>query len=176
MNNENSKYISVEELTDCGSLIKEISYKPKTAPYVCAGLAAVLLITMNWIAIILGIFIIAFILFVTFKIEDYRTLTIYDQCIVVYDRKNLDLARKITYDEVEEWTVKSAEGITDALMLKLKDGDVIYKDTFQTSDVYKALKKIIPMKETREVRAEKNRQKKVKFRFKLPSFDFLKKK
>lgn len=170
-----TKMVPVDEILDCGTLVKEVFYKPKSAPYICAIFSLLLVITLNWVAIILGVFVFAFVLFVSFKIEDYKTMNIYDRCIVIYDTHDLNKARKVNYEDVEEWTVKSSEGISDALMLKLKNGDVVYKDTFQTGIAYKELNKIMPEKESRAVQAEKNKKRSAKFKFKFPSFNFKKK-
>lgn len=170
-----TKMVMLEEIQDCGNFIMDVFYKPKGAPIVCGIISILLIITLNWIAIILGVFVLAIILFVQFKIEDYKTMTIYDRSVVIYDTHDLNKARKVCYEDVEEWTVKSSEGISDAVMLKLKDGEVVYKDTFQTSIAYKQLNKIMPEKESRAVQAEKNKQRSAKFKFKFPSFNFKKK-
>lgn len=163
-------YIPENEITGCGNCIKNIMFKPKSAPIICGVFALLLLLIRSWISIALAIFTIAMVLYVALKVDDYKTISIYDNCIVLYDTKQPELARKIDYADVVEWTVKASEGASDALMLKLSSGEILYKDTFQVSLVYKELNKLMPEKESRAIQAEKNKQTSAKFKFRFPKF------
>ncbi len=163
MSEEKSQVLPIGEIKNEGKLIQEIFYKPKGATVVCLLVGLCFIVTLHPAAIALGIFILAVALFVIFKIKNYKTIGVYDRYLIIYATKDQNYARRIELDEIQEWTVKSGEGISDALMLKLQDGEVLFKDTFQIGLVYKSLNKVIPEKETRKIREEANKKKKLKF-------------
>lgn len=170
MERDLKNYIPENEITGCGKLIKNIMFKPKAAPIVCTFFAILLILIKSWISIALAIFTIVMVVYVALKVKDYKTISIYDNCIVLYDTHQTDLARKIDYSDVVEWTVKASQGASDALMLKLNTGEIIYKDSFQVSSVYRELNKLMPERESRAIQAEKNKQSSAKFKFRFPKF------
>lgn len=163
MSEEKSPICLVSEIENNGSLIKEIFYKPQTATIICCIVAVLFIATMKTYAIILGVFILAIAVFVIFKIKDYKTLGIYDTYVIVYSTEDPNYGRRVEMDEITEWCCKNSQGMSDAVMLRLNTGEVIYKDTFQTNKAFKALDKIIPSKETQAIKAAENKKKKLKF-------------
>lgn len=159
------QYVPADTIENRGNLIAEINFKPKSAPIICIIAGVVFIITLHPLAVGLGIFIIAMTIFVGVKVKDYRTMGIYDRCLILYSTEDPSLARRIEYDDIEEWTCKSGKNSTDALYIKMKSGEIVYKNTFQISAVYRSLNKVIAKKESREVQAERNRNTKLKFSF-----------
>ena len=171
MSEEKSLILPIGEIENKGTLIGEIFYKPKMPTIICVVVGIVCVASLKPVAVALGAFILAVAVFVIFKIKDYKTIGIYDSYLIVYSTKDPNYARRIEFNDIVEWTCKSSEGISDALMLKLKSGEILYKDTFQTSLVYKTMNRVIPEKETRKVREAESKKKKLKF-----SWPFKKKK
>ena len=129
----NNKYepkntIEIEE-----TLICDIYYKPTFSLILGAIFGVLMFFTGNLLAIMLGLFILVFVIFVYLKVKDYITLSIYPSFVLIYQLGNTEMVRKIYYEDFEEWTCKDSEGKSNAVMIKLKTQEVIYKDTFQTS-------------------------------------------
>lgn len=165
-------YVEKSTLELPGEPIALIMYKPKTTLLLAAIFTVAFILMGQLLTILLGIFIMAFALFVQFAIKDYPTLEIYPDFTLVYKLDSLSLVRKVKYEDVEEWSSLSSEGKTNAMMFKLNNGEVIYKDTFCSSKAYRVFKKLMGDKESRVVAhrkmEEKNKNIKFKFRFKLP--------
>lgn len=166
MNEINIIVSPLNEIENNGQLIANVYYKPNTATYICIVVSIAFILTLNPLAMFLGVFVLGIAAFVTFKIKDRITLGIYDTYLIMYSTDDQSMAQRFEYDQIAEWNCKSGTGISDALMLRLIDGQVIYKDTFQTSKVFKAFNKVIPKKETYAIREEEN--KKTKLKFSLP--------
>ena len=164
----NNKYVPKSTLELEETLICDINYKPTFSLILGAIFGILMFFTGNIIAIVLGIFVLAFVIFVHFKVEDYLTLSIYPSYVLVYKLDSSELVRKIYYEDIEEWTCKDSDGKSNCVMIKLKTQEVIYKDTFQSSKVYGKFDKIMHEKETRAIQQEKNRQREFKFKFKWP--------
>ena len=164
----NNKYVPKNTLEIEETLICDIYYKPTFSLILGALFGVLMFFTGNILAIVLGVFVLAFVLFVYLKVQDYITLSIYPSFVLVYQLGNSEMVRKIYYEDVEEWTCKDSEGKSNAVMIKLKTQEVIYKDTFQTSKAYGKFDKIMHEKETRAIQQEKNRQRELKFKFKWP--------
>ena len=167
---DNNKYVPVDTLELGGKLICQVTYKPKTALMVVLVFGVLLLISMNPVAMGLGVFVLAIDAFVMFKVKDYKTVSLYDQYVIIHSIKDDTQVRKFTYDEIQEWNCKGSDGNGNCIMFKLDTGEVIYKDTFQYGKIYAELNKIIPDKESAAIRRErqKNVQMKFKFNFKNP--------
>ncbi len=164
----NNKYVPKSTVEIEETLICDIGYKPTTSLILGVIFGVLMFFTGNILAIVLGVFVLAFAIFVYLKVADYITLSIYPSFVLVYQLKNEEMVRKIYYEDIEEWTCKDAEGKSNSVMIKLKTQEVIYKDTFQTSKVYGKFDKIMHEKETRAIQQEKNRQREFKFKFKWP--------
>ena len=166
---ETPKYVPLSSL-DLHGECNQIMFKPKGTLY--GGLVAgvVLLFLKHPLFIGLGVFILALDLFVIFKVNDYTTLTIYPTFVLVHQLDHAENVRVVEFEDIEEWTAKDNEGKTNCIIFKLKSGEMIYKDTFESTKAFNRLNKLMPEKEMRAVQARKNREKKVefKFRFKNP--------
>ncbi len=155
--------LPIEKLDNTGTLVGEVFYKP-TKAIIYVSLAALLLaLTRNWLAILLGVFILGVALVVNYIIKDRITLGIYQDYVIVYASEDPTLARKISYSELAEWDCKTDAAGADAIMLKLVDGEIIYKDTFQAPVAFRLLRQALPEKETRKIKAEQEKKKKLKF-------------
>ena len=170
----NKEYVELSSLELTGNHICDINYKPNSTligAFVFVALMVVLTIwTKSIYGVILGVFVLAYAVFVTKTVKDYRTLSIYDTFVLISELDNSNKVRKINYDDIEEWTCKNNEGKANCVMFKLKDGEVIYKDTFQFGKAFAELNKLMPAKESMAIKKERQRKVQMKFKFRLPKF------
>lgn len=161
---EKIKATDINELNITGNLVKNIFFKNNTSAYVIMICGILLFLLRSIWGYLLGAFAIGIALFVLLKVKDYKVMDIYDDSIVLYADEEAAKAAKIPYDDIIEWTIQNNASGVDAVMLKLKSGEVIYKNTFQVGKCYDALMKFISAKESRVIQMEKNRQKNFNFR------------
>lgn len=162
---ENSNYVLVEDMEQEGTLIGSVMYKPYVAIVVSAIVGVLFILTGNWIAIIAGIVFFGIVILVYVNVKDRKTVDVYDEYLILYHTDEPEYGRRIDYYEIAEWTIKNGSSSSDSLMIRLKDGEVIYKDTFLSGKVYRYVNKAIPQLETRYLQAEENKKKKLKFRW-----------
>lgn len=166
----NKEYVELSSIELNGNHICDINYKPMSTLIIGLVFAVLMLLTRNVYAIILAAFVLVYTVFVYKTVNDYRTLSIYDKYVLISEMDNPNKVRKINYEDVEEWTCKNNDGKANCVMFKLKDGEVIYKDTFQFNKAYNELYKLMPKKESMAIKRERQRQVQMKFKFKLPKF------
>ena len=166
------KYVELSSLQINEECMARIKYKPVTSLYVGLFFSILFIALMNLATVILGLFILGYTCFVHFVVKDAPSLDIYSTFALVYKLDSPNLVRKVDYEDVEEWTCSDNEGRSSCVKIKLTNGELIYKDTFQSGKVYRLFSKIMRDKESRLVQhrkmEEKNRKMKSKFRFKLP--------
>lgn len=166
----NKEFVELSSIELTGNHICDINYKPNSTLIGAFIFSALMVITLNIYCVILGIFVLVYAVFVTKTVTDYRTLSIYDTYVLISEIDNADKVRKVNYEDIQEWACKNNEGKANCVMFKLKDGEVIYKDTFQFNKAFNELNKIMPEKETMAIKRERQRQVQMKFKFRLPKF------
>ena len=156
---ENFTTYKPEEIEITGKLIANIGFKLLTASYVmiAAGIAVIAL-TRNFWGIIFGLVPIALGVMAIIRIKDYRTMDIYDDSIVIYTDPSCEKAVKIPYEDIEQWSSESQANAADAIMLVLKNGLTVYKNTFQIEKATKALLVNLEKKEKRFLNQQKVRE------------------
>ncbi|MBR0385515.1 MAG: hypothetical protein IJI05_03105 [Erysipelotrichaceae bacterium] len=154
-----------QTIEENGTFITTILYKPVKAVIIIA-IAAVLLIALirNIWAVLLGGFALALAAIVHFKMEDYKVVDVYDDALIIYADETGEKAARIPYEDIQEWSAVSENAASSAIMFKLTNGRVFYKNTFRTADAHKVLFKIMPEKESRQIQMQKNRETKLVFR------------
>ncbi|MBR0473386.1 MAG: hypothetical protein IJJ19_00130 [Erysipelotrichaceae bacterium] len=156
---EKIKATEINAINITGNLVKSIMFKNNISAYIIMVCGAFLFLLRNIWGYLLGVFSIGIALFVLLKVKDHKVMDIYDDAIVMYADDEGKTAAKISFDEIIEWTIQNNASGVDAVMLKLKSGEVIYKNTFQVSKCYDTLMKFISERESRVIQMEKNRQK-----------------
>ena len=158
-----SKYMDINEIDLTGTLIGKVGYKPQYAViFICVG-AALLCLTRNWIAIALAGFMAAISLFVNQAVKERKTVDIYQEFLIIYSSDDDGKAIKIGVDDIVQWECKSGTTSADALCIKLKSEEEVFKNTFQTSKMFRYMNKCIPSKEATSIKEKENRKKKLKF-------------
>ncbi len=153
MNNEELR--DIKEIRPVGNPIKAITYKPYFACYVCIAAGIGMLLLRQWAFLILGAIFIASAVFVLLKIKDHKVLDIYQDGVLIYATGDETKGMFIKYDDLKEWTTKTAQGGSEAVYFLLSNGLQIYKDTFQASAAYRELIKLQENKESEHIRLEK---------------------
>ncbi len=161
---ENFTTYKPEEIEITGKLIASIGFKLLTASYVmiAAGIGVIVL-SRNFWGIVLGIIPIALGVMAIIRIKDYKTMDIYDDSIVIYTDPSWEKAVKIPYDDIEQWSSESQANAADAIMLVLKNGLTVYKNTFQIEKATKALLENLEKKEKKFINQQKVREENAKF-------------
>ena len=166
------KYVELSSLQINEECMARIKYKPVTSLYVGLFFSILFIALMNLATVILGLFILGYTCFVHFVVKDAPAMEIYSTFTLIYKLDSDHLVRVIKYEDVEEWACADNEGRSSCVKFNLTNGEVVYKDTFQSSKVYRLFNKLMREKESRLVqhrkREEKNKKMKSKFRFKLP--------
>lgn len=166
---ENNKdYVLKSSLELDGKHICDITYKPKTTLVISLVCGLLFIATLNIYCVILGAFMLLYVVFVAKTVKDYPIISLYDTYMLIYELESYDMVRRINYVDIEEWTCKDTKGQNNCVRFKLIDGENIYKDTFQTSKAYSELNKLIPEKESLAIKHARQKDIKMKFKFKLP--------
>ncbi|MBR0138493.1 MAG: hypothetical protein IJM15_08790 [Erysipelotrichaceae bacterium] len=156
---ENFTTVKADEFQPTGKLIAEIGYKNVVASYVLiiAGIALIA-ITRNIPGIVFGAVLIAFGAFAHLKIEDYKTMDIYDDSVVIYTDPGCKKVVQFRNEDITQWSVENQQNAAEAIMLMMKDGLPVYKNTFQSEKAAKFLMQTMETKEKRIINQEKVRR------------------
>ncbi len=163
MNIKENEYVTPQELGDLGKPLKEITFKPKLTIYVVMAISVVLCITMIWPLVVLGVFFLLMAWYVSVNLPDRKVMDIYQGFLVIYEVDS-EKVRKINFEEIEEWSCKAGKSGADSIMLRLTDGEVLYKDTFIINKAYRCLMKLLKEKESRAITERVNKGSKLVFR------------
>lgn len=151
------EFIDVEDCRCEGSFVNAVCFKPKKAPLVCIVLGILLLIPNSLLSRILGIFFIAMAIAVLVLVKDYKVMDIFTRGIMVYGGREASKALFIPFDEVESWNVNHDNG-HDTVEIKLADGRMLVKDTFEADRAYKMLYMLAREKDAKYIKALKDRE------------------
>ena len=153
MNNEELR--DINEIKPAGNPIKAITYKPFFACYVCIAAGIGMLLLRQWAFLILGAIFIISAGFVLLKIKDRKVLDFYQDGVRIFGTGDDTRGLFVRFDDLKEWTTKTAQGGSEAVYFLLNNGVQIYKDTFQSSAAYRELIKLQESKESEHIRMEK---------------------
>ncbi|MBO4218266.1 MAG: hypothetical protein J5694_06265 [Erysipelotrichaceae bacterium] len=151
----NLEYFDISEIKPADQPLKAITYKPYVPCYICVAAGVGMLLLRHWAFLVLGLIFIGLSLFVLFKIKDHKVLDIYSDGVLIYSLNEESKGIYVRYDDLAEWTTKSAQGGSECVYFLLADGTQIYKDTFQALTAYRQLIKLMPEKESEHIRMEK---------------------
>ena len=154
-----SKYVDKATLQISEQCLGKIMYKPVSTLYIGIFAGACFIAFMNLATVILGLFILAYVLFVHFVVKDAPAMEIYSTFTLIYKLDSDHLVRVIKYEDVEEWACADNEGRSSCVKFNLTNGEVVYKDTFQSSKVYRLFNKLMREKESRLVQHRKREEK-----------------
>lgn len=144
-----SGYVPVSQITVSGNLIKTIMYKNNTAVYLAIPIALGLILIRHVLTIITGFVILAAVFFALTRVKDRKVVDMYDGCLVIYDEKDLELARKLLLEDIYEWTIRDSNQNASYAIFTMNYGERISRNTFQLVKCYNTLRDLMPDKESR---------------------------
>lgn len=144
-----SGYVPVSQITVSGNLIKTIMYKNNTAVYLAIPIALGLILIRHVLTIITGFVILAAVFFALTRVKDRKVVDMYDGCLVIYDEKDLELARKLLLEDIYEWTIRDSNQNASCAIFTMNYGERISRNTFQLVKCYNTLRDLMPDKESR---------------------------
>ena len=143
-----SGYVPVSQITVSGNL-KTIMYKNNTAVYLAIPIALGLILIRHVLTIITGFVILAAVFFALTRVKDRKVVDMYDGCLVIYDEKDLELARKLLLEDIYEWTIRDSNQNASYAIFTMNYGERISRNTFQLVKCYNTLRDLMPDKESR---------------------------
>ncbi len=155
--------VDISELDTNGEYVKSVYFKNKTSSIIILITGLLLFLIKSIYAYLLGAFGICVALFVLFKIEDHKAFDIYKGFLIIYTNDEGTKGFRVDFDDIAEWTTRSNVSGVDAIMIRLKNGQLFYKNTFQLGRFYETMMRLLPEKESRVMAMEKNRQKEWNF-------------
>lgn len=144
-----SGYVLVSQITVSGILIKTTMYKNNTAVYLAIPIALGLILIRHVLTIITGLVILAAIFFALTRVKDRKVVDMYDDCLVIYDEKDPELARKLLLEDIYEWTIRDSNQNASCAIFTMNYGERITRNTFQLVKCYNTLRDLMPDKESR---------------------------
>jgi len=144
------EYVSVESLHLSGNLVKKVHYRSNVAIVTCAVFGALLLFVPSIIARILGLFFIGMSAAVLYLVKDVPTLDVYDDGVLIYNTKNQSEGIFLPYERMTEFEGKNENG-AEAIKFVMDNEQIIFKDTFNTGEALRAIRKYNQDKEKREI-------------------------
>ncbi|MBQ6333585.1 MAG: hypothetical protein IJI46_00725 [Erysipelotrichaceae bacterium] len=150
-----TNYIERKNIVCDGVFIGTLNFKPLGAIGFVTILGAALIMLRTQIPIIIGILLILLGIVAFFAIKDKKLIDFYSDAAVIYDPQDNDRAYKLDYEDLDYWSVDSANRV---IFFVLKDERVIRIDSMRYVHAYNLLAKTIPGKKERS-RLEKFRNK-----------------
>lgn len=133
----------------------EIHFKPYAIIYTMMAIS-VLMIVFNVLRA-LGIIMLALVLIVMIKVQDYIQFAFYQECLVIYHPGEHDTCQMIPFDQIAEWTILHHKSTGDTLYIHTKDNQDILEPAVHSSPVYQKMMKRLPKLESQELKMEKMR-------------------
>ena len=124
-----------------------VMYKNNTATYAMFVISLILIITRNVWGIVIGAILLLCAIFVHFKIKDFKVMEIYENCVVLFDKKSGELSNIIYNNYVQEWNIVNTEGSCNFIRFLLKDQNTISVESYQLNKAFDTLQKTMPTKE-----------------------------
>lgn len=147
---DNYEYVKVESLNLTGKLEKKVHYRSNISIAVCALFGIAILFAPSIIAKILGVFFIIMAIVVVALVKDVPTLDVYDDGVLVYYTKDQSMGVFLPFDKMVEFEGKNDNG-AEAIKFVMDNEQIIFKDTFNTGDALRAIRKNAQDKEKREI-------------------------
>lgn len=147
MDKERSDYRPAASTPVEGTLVRHIRYKPVLGSLIISLLGAAALLIPNTVGRLAGIVLIAAALYVIFFVRNSQVMDIYTGGILAHADNNDSLVLFLPYGEISQWSVKRSGSGTQVVMLMLRDGQYVYKETFEMAGIRRVLLKYLPEKE-----------------------------
>lgn len=147
-----------KEITDIASMNLEkplyrLTLRPTLVLSLMAVLGTVLIITgfiqgtINWGLVAFGVYVLGMVIFPIITVKDRIICDLYDDFLIIYDKKENTKGFKVTFAEIKTWQYKTGVALGDSLIINLEDGESFALESFKARKVIAMLFKRIPDKE-----------------------------
>jgi len=147
-----------KEITDIASMNLEkplyrLTLRPTLVLSLMAVLGIVLIITgiiqgaINWGLVVFGVYVLGMVIFPVITVKNRIICDLYDDFLIIYDKKENTKGFKVSFDEIKTWQYKTGVALGDSLIINLEDGDSFALESFKARKVIAMLFKRIPDKE-----------------------------
>ncbi len=155
-------YAPRQEVATKGALLGTVGYKPKAPVIIVAIVGVLLLVTFNWIAMLLGAFLLLLAIAVCKLLQDYTVMEVYEGGVLCYHPDKHDHAFFVDFDDIHEWSVNIVKKY--AIYFKLNNQNSFLVDSYRCGEAVKLLNRTIPDKSSEQVRIKEGREKKWKWK------------
>ncbi|KAF0224579.1 MAG: hypothetical protein FD133_1537 [Erysipelotrichaceae bacterium] len=147
-----------KEMTDIASMNLEkplyrLTLRPTLVLSIMVVLGSLLIIAgvtqgaINWGLIAFGVYVLSMVIFPVITVKNRIVCDLYDDFLIIYDKKDNTKGFKVTFDEIKTWQYKTGVALGDSLIINLEDGDSFALESFKARKVIAMLFKRIPEKE-----------------------------
>lgn len=102
---------------------------------------------INWGLIAFGVYVLGIVIFPIITVKNRIVCDLYDDFLIIYDKKDNTKGFKVTFDEIKTWQYKTGVALGDSLIINLEDGESFALESFKARKVIAMLFKRIPEKE-----------------------------
>jgi hypothetical protein len=148
-----------KEITDIASMNLEkplyrLTLRPTLVLSLMAVLGTVLIITgfmqgssISWGLVAFGVYVLGMVIFPVVMVKNRNVCDLYDDFLIIYDKKENTKGYKVTFAEIKTWQYKTGVALGDSLIISLEDGESFALESFKARKVIAMLFKRIPDKE-----------------------------
>lgn len=147
-----------KEMTDIASMNLEkplyrLTLRPTLVLSIMVVLGSLLIIAgvtqgaINWGLIAFGVYVLGIVIFPIITVKNRIVCDLYDDFLIIYDKKDNTKGFKVTFDEIRTWQYKTGVALGDSLIINLEDGESFALESFKARKVIAMLFKRIPEKE-----------------------------
>ncbi len=150
-------YSNIEDIKIETKLVKNVNFKPKTAPIICLVAGVGIMFVSGVFAKILGVFFIVMGAAVLKFVPDRKIIDIYQDGALIYRASDQKMGFFLKYDDIKMWKASREEG-HDCIIFVLNSGYKLSVETFELNKAFEALMKVAGSKEERAIQHEKNKK------------------
>lgn len=148
---KNQYTVNLNDYSEEKEAIHVFMSKPMIAIITMAVVAVVLLFTALWP---LGIFIMIIVAITVFKVPNRKVLAVYNDALMIYDRKDASIAQFVPFDKIKEWKIQPGKTSGDILFLLLEEDDMAFAELYGSSKLIRILSNLIPEKDSINLRKQ----------------------
>ena len=102
---------------------------------------------INWGLVAFGVYVLGMVIFPVITVKNRIVCDLYDDFLIIYDKKDNTKGFKVSFDEIKTWQYKTGVALGDSLIINLEDGESFALESFKARKVIAMLFKKIPEKE-----------------------------
>ncbi|NTW96876.1 MAG: hypothetical protein HGB31_09695 [Erysipelotrichaceae bacterium] len=147
-----------KEMTDIASMnLEKPLYRLTLRPTFILSIMAILGVTLiltgvwgfsfNWGVLLFGLYVLGMVVFSVIMVKDRIVCDLYEDYMIVYDKKDQTKGFKVTFDEIQTWQYKTGVALGDNLVITLDSGESFALESFKARKVINVLFRRIPDKE-----------------------------